>query len=67
MDIGAQKKNKSMVVDELEPAEVTQGVCVERFYFPGILDCQVELSGKKLDLGYQSMGEEQTVVDCSLQ
>lgn len=67
MDIGAQKKNKSMVVDELEPAEVTQGVCVEHFYFPGILGCQVELSGKKLDLGYQSMGEEQTVADCSLQ
>lgn len=30
-----------------------------------MLGCQVELAGKKLDQGYQSVGEEQKVKDCS--
>lgn len=63
MNRGAQKKNELMVTDRyLDPVEITQGICVNKhFHFQKMLDCQVELSGKKLDQRYWSMGDEQKI------
>lgn len=66
MSRGAQKKDELMVTDRyLDPVEITQGICVKHFHFQKMLDCQVELSGKKLDQRYWSMGEEQKIQSCS--